>query len=202
MTIKLFAILTALGVSLSGILNTFWGGWSSPMTTLCIVMAVDYVSGILLAVVFHKSPKTPNGGASSEIGFKGLAKKLFLLMLVGVAYQLDRATGNNFIRDAAALFFIANEALSVLENAGLLGIPLPKVLRKGIELLKAKDDEALMGAEQKPPDGRQGTGPTNLAGIDLEEVASDARRYGGNGKTDSSAAPRHDGMEGGEADGN
>lgn len=139
--IKLFAILAAFGLGLSGFLNVYFGGWTQPMTVLCILMAVDYVSGVALALLWHNSPHTENGGASSTIGAKGLARKVFFLALVGVAYQLDKLTGLYYIRDTVALFFAANEALSIIENAGLMGIPVPKILLHGIEVLKGKTEK-------------------------------------------------------------
>ncbi len=152
--IKLFMILAAFGAGLSGFLNTYFGGWTQPMTVLCILMAVDYVSAVALALFWHKSPHTENGGASSAVSARGLIRKVFFLALVGVAYQLDKLTGLYYIRDTVALFFAANEALSIIENAGLMGIPIPKVLQRGIEILKGKADarNEAAGDHEKPPD--------------------------------------------------
>ena len=154
---KLMAVLLALGAVCSGIINILWGGWSQPMTVLCILMALDYISGLVVAIVYHKSPKTPSGGASSAIGLKGLLGKLFLIFMVSAAYQIDKVLGTPYLRDAVALAFIANEALSLIENAGLMGIPIPKVLLHGIEVLKGKADEIpednTKHQNDHPPDG-------------------------------------------------
>jgi toxin secretion/phage lysis holin len=156
---KLMAVLLAIGAVCSGIINLLLGGWSKPMTVLCILMALDYISGLVVAIVYHKSPKTPSGGASSAIGLKGLLGKLFLIFMVSAAYQIDKVLGTTYLRDAVALAFIANEALSLVENAGLMGIPMPKVLLKGIEILKGKAEEEELpeGKESHkddhPPDG-------------------------------------------------
>ena len=157
-TIK-FAILAAFSLGLSGFLNVYFGGWNRPLTVLCILMAVDYISGVALALFWQKSPKTDSGGASSAVGARGLVRKLFFLLLVGVAYQIDNLTGLNYVRDAVALFFAANEALSVIENAGLMGIPIPRILRRGIDVLKGKAEELPEGKASRkddhPPDGTE-----------------------------------------------
>ena len=155
---KLMVLLLGIGAVGSGIIALLWGGWSQPMTVLCIMMAMDYISGVVVALVFRKSPKTESGGMSSLIGLKGLLRKLFLILLVAAAYQVDKMIGTNYIRDAVAIAFMCNEALSLLENAGLMGIPIPKVLLRGIDVLKGKAENVPEGtenaeAEEKPPDG-------------------------------------------------
>jgi toxin secretion/phage lysis holin len=152
---KLFLLLAAFGALGSGIVAVLWGGWSQPMTVLCILMGLDYLSGVAVALVFHKSPKTETGGASSLIGLKGLLRKVFLMIVVAAGYQLDTVIGGNYIRDGVAIAFICNEALSLIENAGLMGIPIPKVLLRGIDVLKGKT------ADKPPdPDGEQSTDPS------------------------------------------
>ena len=138
--LKLISALAAFSLGLSGFLNVYFGGWTQPMSILCILMGVDYIFGVALALFWHKSPKTETGGASSAAGAHGIIRKIGFLALVGVAYQVDKLTGFNYVRDAVALFFAANEALSIIENAGLMGIPLPKVLIHGVEVLKGKAD--------------------------------------------------------------
>lgn len=142
MTATLVMILAAVGAAVSTVIAVLWGGWSQPMTVLCIMMGLDYLSGVVVALVFKASPKTSSGGMSSEAGLKGLLRKIFLILVVSGAYQIDKAIGTYFLRDAVALAFIANEALSLVENAGLMGIPIPKVLLHGIEVLKNKADAA------------------------------------------------------------
>ena len=168
---KLMAVLLALGAVGSGVIAVLWGGWSQPMTVLCILMALDYISGLAVALVFHRSPKTASGGASSAIGLKGLLGKLFLIFMVAAAYQIDKVLGTSYLRDAVALAFIANEALSLIENAGLMGIPVPKVLLRGIDVLKGK-------AEENTDSSAQRRVAQNDKHPDGETVASDARRYG------------------------
>lgn len=138
---KLMALMLAGGALVSGVIAALWGGWTQPMTVLCILMALDYVSGLVVALVFRASPKTASGAASSIIGLKGLLRKLFLIFVVAAAYQIDKILGTTYLRDAVAIAFIANEALSVIENAGLMGIPIPKALLRGIDVLKGKAEE-------------------------------------------------------------
>lgn len=116
------------------------GGWDTALQTLLIFMGVDYLSGLVLAGVFHKSNKSESGSLESLAGWKGLARKCGTLLLVLIAHMLDLLTGTEFIRDAVILFFVSNEALSIIENAGLMGVPIPKVLSDAIEVLNRKGD--------------------------------------------------------------
>lgn len=118
-----------------------FGGWTEAMTILCILMALDYIGGLLVAGIWHRSPKTETGGLESRAGAKGLVRKLFILALVAVAHFVDRLVGTNYIRDAVAIAFSLNEIISIMENAGLMGIPIPRVLQKGLELLRQKSGE-------------------------------------------------------------
>ena len=132
------SICTAIGITGSFIAGLF-GGFDASMVTLIAFMAVDYVTGLILAAV-RKSPKTDTGGLSSRIGLKGLAKKCVILMLVLVSARLDITLGTSCIRDAVCIGFIANELLSIIENAGLLGIPMPQALKNAVEILQKKND--------------------------------------------------------------
>lgn len=116
-----------------------FGGWSASLTTLLIFMLIDYVSGLIVAGVFHKSPKTKNGGLESKAGLKGLIRKCVVLVLVLVGHRLDIAIGASYIRDAVCIAFMVNEAISIIENAGLMGLPIPKVITNAIEVLHNKN---------------------------------------------------------------
>ncbi len=131
------AICTGIGVVGSAIAALF-GGWDAALITLMIFMAVDYVTGLLVAGVFHNSEKTPNGTLESHAGWKGLCRKGVTLLVVLVACRLDLVTGTNFIRDAVVIGFIANETISIVENAGLMGVPIPAVITRAIDVLKHK----------------------------------------------------------------
>ncbi len=130
-------ICATVGVAGSLIAKLF-GGWDSALVTLVIFMAVDYISGLVVAGVFHKSKKSENGALESHAGWKGLCKKGMTLVFVLIAYRLDLALELDFIRNTVIIGFIANELISIVENAGLMGLPLPKVLSKAIDILTQK----------------------------------------------------------------
>lgn len=131
--------ISAIGAAGAYIAN-FFGGWDSSLTTLVVFMAVDYITGLLVAIVFHKSPKTATGTLESRVGWKGLCRKGVTLLIVLVACRLDIVAGTNFLRDTAVIAFIVNETLSIIENAGLMGIPIPKAITNVVDTLKNKVD--------------------------------------------------------------
>ena len=131
------AVCTGAGVVGSTIAALF-GGWDAALITLIIFVSIDYVTGLLVAGVFHTSEKTKNGALESRAGWKGLCRKGVTLLVVLVACRLDLVTGANFIRDAVVIGFIANETISIVENAGLMGIPIPAVIMQAIDVLKHK----------------------------------------------------------------
>lgn len=127
-------ICTGIGV-IGGAIASIFGGWDSALITLLIFMGIDYISGLVVAGVFHNSKKTDTGTLESRAGFKGLCKKGMTLLFVLVGYRLDLVIGTNYIRDAVIIGFIANEAISIVENAGLMGLPLPAIITKAIDIL-------------------------------------------------------------------
>ena len=129
------AICTAIGIVVSAVASLF-GGWTASLTTLLIFMGIDYLTGLIVAGVFHKSPKTETGALESRAGFKGLIRKFMILLFVLIGYRLDVAVGTTYIRDAVCIAFIANELISIVENAGLMGIPIPAVITNAIDILK------------------------------------------------------------------
>ena len=133
-------ICASIGI-VGSIIASLFGGWDSGLITLVIFMAIDYGSGLVVAGVFHKSKKTKTGTLESNAGFKGLAKKCMTLLFVLIAHRLDITIGTNYIRDAVIIGFIANELISVIENAGLIGIPLPEVITKAVDVLTAKSKD-------------------------------------------------------------
>lgn len=132
-------ILFLTGI-IGGSIASYLGGWDSALQTLLIFMAVDYITGLMVAGIFHKSDKTPGGGLESRAGFKGLCRKGVVLLIVLVACRLDLLTGSDFIRDSCVVAFVVNEAISIIENAGLMGVPIPAVITKALEALKAKEE--------------------------------------------------------------
>lgn len=113
-----------------------FGGWDAAMTALVICMAVDYISGSLVALVFHNSRKSETGSYNSAYGLKGLCKKCLMLLFVVVAVQADRMMGGDFIRDAVCIGFCTNEILSIVENLGLAGVPMPQAVVEALEQLQ------------------------------------------------------------------
>lgn len=130
-------VCTAFGVA-GGIASALIGGWSDSMIVLITVMAIDYITGLIVAGVFHASPKSPSGALESKAGWKGLCRKAVTLLIVIMAHGIDVVLGTAYIKDAVIIGFIANEVISILENAGLMGIPMPTVLTKAIDLLTTK----------------------------------------------------------------
>ena len=130
-------LCTTAGVVGSFIASLF-GGWDTGIGTLVLFMGIDFFSGLAVAGIFKKSTKTETGALESRAGFKGLCRKCMTLLFVLVAYRLDLAIGTNYIRDAVIIGFMANELISIVENAGLMGLPLPAVLSKAIDVLKKK----------------------------------------------------------------
>lgn len=134
-------VCTAIGLA-GSIVTTLIGGWDKGMVTLITCMAVDYITGLMVAGVFHKSQKSETGGLESKAGWKGLCRKAVTLLFVMVAYRLDMLIGTDYIRDAVIIGFVANEVISIVENAGLMGIPLPSAITKAIDILQTKADSA------------------------------------------------------------
>ena len=122
---KTLKVLAAIGGAIAGLL----GGWDALLRVLAGMMAADYVSGVIVALL-GKSPKTDYGGLSSKVGAAGILRKGLMLTVVLAATLLDAAMGaTNLCRDAACWFYIANEGLSLLENLGLMGVPFPEKLK-------------------------------------------------------------------------
>ena len=133
-------ILSGIIGLIGGAFTTLFGGWTAGMTTLVLFMCIDYLSGLIVAGVFKKSNKTESGALESKAGWKGLARKCMTLLFVLIAYRLDLLLNTAYIRDAVVIGFCANELISIVENAGLMGLPLPAVITKALEVLKNKAD--------------------------------------------------------------
>lgn len=131
-------IKSTIGV-LGAIITQLFGGWDTAMITLIIFMAIDYISGLVVAGIFKQSPKSNNGALESRVGFKGLFRKGMILLIVLIACRLDLMLKTNFIRDAVIIAYVVNETISIIENAGLMGLPIPEQLTKAIDVLKGKE---------------------------------------------------------------
>ncbi len=131
---------TALGgaSAVGAVIANSLGGWDTGLQTLVILMAVDYVTGVLCALVWKKSPKSTNGTFESNASFRGLIRKMVILLCVLVACRVDVYTGTDMARDAVILFFIANDGLSIVENLGIMGVPIPPAIQNAFAALKGK----------------------------------------------------------------
>ena len=124
-----------------GFVSWLYGGWNSALTTLVIFMTINFVSGLIVAGAFQKSNKTSGGALESRAGWIGICKKLMTLIIVAMAYRLDLLLNTTFVKDATVVAFISNEAISIIENAGLMGIPIPTVVKKALEILNKKNED-------------------------------------------------------------
>lgn len=129
----------ALGL-FGGFVADAFGGWDAALVTLIIFMGVDYATGLIVAGVFHKSDKSADGTLESRAGWKGLLRKGVTLLVVLVACRLDILMETHFVRDSAVTAFVVNETLSIIENAGLMGVKIPAGLARSVEVLKGRAD--------------------------------------------------------------
>ena len=125
---------------LAGVFSQALGGWDSFLSALVMFMIADYITGMVVALVFHKSQKTKNGGASSSVGYKGIVKKTCILILIALSVRVDEISGTHYVRSATIFFFLGNEGLSVIENLALMGVPYPEFVKKALEAVKEKGD--------------------------------------------------------------
>lgn len=134
------AVMTGAGV-IGGTIGQVFGGMDAALITLLIFMAIDYISGLIVAGVFQASDKSASGSLSSVACWQGLLKKGMTLIIVLVAARLDIVLGTAFVRDAVVVAYIVNETISIIENAGLMGLPVPDVIMQAIEQLQGKRDD-------------------------------------------------------------
>ena len=126
---------------IAGAIAGLLGEWNVLLTILAIMMLTDYVTGLVCAWR-GRSPKTQGGGVSSRVGFDGLIRKAFIMVVVLVATLLDTAIGNTtrVFQTAATMYYIANEGISILENTSLMGVPYPAFVRNALENMREKND--------------------------------------------------------------
>ena len=140
-------VLAITGI-IGAIIAHAFGGWDAAMVTLLILMGIDYLSGLLVAGVFHASPKSAGGSLESKAASKGLIRKGMTLLVVLIGARLDLMLGTNYIRDGIIIAFVVNELLSIVENMGLMGVPFPAPLCEAIELLKGKSQPVAIAEPQ------------------------------------------------------
>lgn len=141
-------ICTGIGI-IGAFIASAYGGWTDGMTTLLMFMAIDYIMGLLVAGIWHKSKKTEDGCLESRAGWKGLVRKGVTMLIVLVAARLDMTIGTTMIRDTAVIGFIANEGISIIENAGLMGVPLPAIITNALEVLRKESENAKVPGTQE-----------------------------------------------------
>ena len=134
---------------LAAFFTSLFGGWSTGLTTLLIFMGIDYLSGLIVAAVFQNSKKSKSGALDSRAGWRGVCRKGMILLIVLIANRLDLLLGSNYIRDAVIISFCINEVLSIAENAALMGIKLPSVITKSLDILKDKSEENEEGEDER-----------------------------------------------------
>nr|WP_235857622.1 phage holin family protein [Paenibacillus albiflavus] len=111
-----------------------FGGWSAVLGVLLVFVILDFITGVAAAGA--------NGGLKSKVGMVGIARKVFIFAMVAAAHLVDGILGNSHLfRDTVAFFYIANELLSIIENGGRLGAPIPPIIMKAVEVLKGKGGE-------------------------------------------------------------
>ena len=137
--------ITKAAFAVAGAVAGLFGEWNTMLTIFVAMMALDYLTGLIVAAC-GKSPKTEGGRLSSKVGFEGIARKAIMMLLVLVATLLDKSLGNEAMvfQSSLVFYYIANEGLSILENAALLGVRFPDKLRKALEAMQERED--------KPPD--------------------------------------------------
>lgn len=120
---------------IGAIASFLFGGWSLLIQVLVVFIIIDYILGVIVAAMY--------GELNSKIGFRGIAKKVMILVLVAVAHSIDKITAGDgtFIRDAVIFFYLANELLSILETVGRTNLPIPSVLKKAVETLNNKSGD-------------------------------------------------------------
>lgn len=119
--------------SVGSIVGYLFGGWHTLLQILLVFVAIDYLTGMIAAGY--------EGKLNSSVGFRGIAKKVMIFAIVAVGHMIDTALGENHIfRDAVIYFYLANELLSILENAGRTGLPIPNVIKNAVDVLKGKGE--------------------------------------------------------------
>ena len=133
-------LVKALAAAAGAVAGLF-GEWNATLTILATAMALDYVSGLIVAAC-GKSPKTEGGRLSSKAGFAGIARKALMMLLVGLATLIDRALGSEAMvfQTSLTFYYIANEGLSILENAALLDVRFPVKLKRALETMRERED--------------------------------------------------------------
>lgn len=124
-----FKAVVALG---GGAAFYFYGGWSSLLEVLLAFIIIDYISGVVASAI--------EGKLNSAIGLRGIAKKIFIFVMVAVGHLIDKAIGAEVVMNTAIFFYLANELISIIENSGRIGLPVPPAIIRAVEMLQEKSE--------------------------------------------------------------
>jgi len=116
-----------------GVVTAYLGGWDLMLTLLVGFVIIDYVVAVIVAAM--------DGRLSSKVGFRGIAKKMLIFVVVGIACMLDAALGQDMLRNVTIWFYIANEGISILENLGIAGVPFPRRLSDALEIIRERGEK-------------------------------------------------------------
>ena len=132
---RIWQYIQAAFAALGGWLGWFLGGLDGFVYALIAFVVIDYLTGLMAAAVEKK--------LSSEVGFRGIFKKVLIFMLVGIGGIIDRQIigDGSVLRTAVIFFYISNEGISIVENAGRIGLPIPKTLKDVLAQLKDREDQ-------------------------------------------------------------
>ena len=133
-------LCTLTGI-IGGACASLFGGWSTSLQYLMLAMIIDYISGLTVAGVFHNSKKTKSGALESRVGWKGLCRKIFTLSFIVIARGIDVYLGVDYVKNAVVIGFFTNEVISIVENMGLMGVPMPVIVTKAVDLLTSKSND-------------------------------------------------------------
>ncbi|MEC0183626.1 phage holin family protein [Paenibacillus peoriae] len=140
------------GLSAGAMIGYFFGGWTTLLTLLWWMVIIDFFTGWAAAWI--------NGELKSRKGFYGIARKVAIFLLVTVAHLIDRVLGDShYFRDAVIFFYLANELLSVIENVGRMGVPMPDVLRNAVKIFESRSQVTKKPLNPEPDKKDQGQKP-------------------------------------------
>ena len=131
-------IVKTLGAWCAGTMIYFIGGFDLFLEALLVCMVVDYLMGLTIAGLYKRSDKTDTGGLNSFVGWMGISKKITSLLFIIIGVELQKITGLVGIREGIIIVLVTNEIISIIENAGVMGIPVPEQITKMIDILKQK----------------------------------------------------------------
>lgn len=145
-----------------GAIASLLGGWTKDVETLVFLMAMDFITGVIVAFVFKKSSKTKSGAGSSKACFEGLLRKIAMLCCIAVLFKIDCYLNINYLKNMGVMAFIFNECVSLFENFGKMNVPFAKLFKNGFDVLRDNAEEQLTSwFEEKKEKHQEGDGETD-----------------------------------------